>query len=250
MPHRHLIAANWKMNGLHDHISVARAIADGSRDYHARVALFPPATLLSRLADALAGTHVILGGQDCHHADHGPFTGDISASMLKDAGATMILLGHSERRHGHLEPCALVARKAVAALKAGLEPIICIGETLDQRQQGLTRQVLTRQLTDSLPEELDGARFHVSYEPVWAIGSGMIATDEQILEAFALIRSFLNKRFNMTHQPQLLYGGSVNAGNAATLLALEGVSGALVGGASLKAETFLPIIAAAHTAPV
>ena len=250
MPHRHLIAANWKMNGLKDHIPVARAIAEGSRDYHARVALFPPATLLPRLADALAGSHVILGGQDCHHADSGPFTGDISAAMLKDAGASMILLGHSERRHGHLEPCALVARKAVAALKAGLEPIICIGETLDQRQQGLTNQVLTRQLTDSLPDDLNGARFHVSYEPVWAIGTGMIATDAQILEAFALIRDFLNRRFRIQHQPQLLYGGSVNAGNAATLLALEGVSGALVGGASLKAETFLPIVAAAHTAPV
>ena len=250
MPHRHLIAANWKMNGLRDHVSTARAIAEGSRDYHARVALFPPATLLSRLADALKGSHIILGGQDCHHADSGPFTGDISAAMLKDAGAQMILLGHSERRHGHLEPCALVATKAVAALKAGLEPILCIGETLDQRQQGLTTQVLTRQLTDSLPEDLNGTRFHVSYEPVWAIGTGMIATDTQILEAFALIRDFLHRRFKIRHEPQLLYGGSVNASNAATLLALEGVSGALVGGASLKAETFLPIVAAAETAPV
>ncbi|MBW8733906.1 MAG: triose-phosphate isomerase [Asticcacaulis sp.] len=250
MPHRHLIAANWKMNGLNDHIPVARAIAEASRGHRARVALFPPATLLPRLADALAGTDIILGGQDCHHADSGPFTGDISAVMLKDAGAQMILLGHSERRHGHLEPCALVARKAVAALHAGLEPIICIGETLDQREQGLTIQVLTRQLTDSLPADLDGARFHVSYEPVWAIGTGMIATDAQILEAFALIRNFLNKRFNIQHQSQLLYGGSVNASNAASLLALDGVSGALVGGASLKVETFLPIIAAADTAPV
>lgn len=250
MPHRHLIAANWKMNGLTDHIPVARAIAEASRERRARVALFPPATLLPRLADALCGSHIILGGQDCHHADSGPFTGDISAAMLKDAGASMILLGHSERRHGHLEPCSLVARKAIAALNAGLEPIICIGETLDQRQQGLTTQVLTRQLTDSLPDDLTGTRFHVSYEPVWAIGTGMIATDTQILEAFALIRTFLNQRFKLTHQPQLLYGGSVNASNAATLLALEGVSGALVGGASLKAETFLPIVAAADTAPV
>ena len=250
MPHRHLIAANWKMNGLKDRVPIARAIAEGSRGARARVALFPPATLLPILADALKGTGVILGAQDCHHADSGPFTGDLSAAMLKDAGAEMVILGHSERRHGHLEPCALVARKASAALRAGLEPIICIGETLDQRQQGLTSQVLTRQLTDSLPESLKGARFHVSYEPVWAIGTGLIATDKQILEAFALIRDFLNKRFKSDHEPQLLYGGSVKASNAEELLALEGVSGALVGGASLTPEDFLPIVRAAETAPV
>lgn len=250
MPHHHhLIAANWKMNGLRDQIPMARTVAEEARQYPARVALFPPVTLLPLLAEALKGTGVILGGQDCHHADHGAYTGDISAPMLKDVGAQMVLLGHSERRHGHLEPCALVARKAQAALRAGLEPIICIGETLDQRQQGLTIQVLTRQLTDSLPEELRGAIFHVSYEPVWAIGTGLAATDEQILEAFALIRQYIARRFQGDANPHLLYGGSVNAGNARQLLSLKGVSGALVGGASLKAETFLPIIAAAAHAP-
>jgi len=250
MPHRHLIAANWKMNGLKDHIPIARAIADGSRDYHARVALFPPATLLPRLADALAGSHVILGGQDCHHADSGAYTGDISAAMLKDAGASMVILGHSERRHGHLEPCALVARKVQAALRAGLEPIICIGETLDQRQGGLTIPVLSRQLADSLPDELAERPFQVSYEPVWAIGTGLIASDAQILEAFALIRRYLDQRFGAHVAPHLLYGGSVKASNAGQVLALEGVSGALVGGASLTAEDFMPIIAAADSAPV
>ncbi len=250
MPYRHLIAGNWKMNGLKDHIATARAIAEGSRNSRARVALFPPVTLLPLLSEALRGTGVILGGQDCHHADSGPYTGDISATMLKDAGAEMVILGHSERRHGHLEPCALVARKVGAALRAGLEPIICIGETLDQRQQGLTTQVLSRQLTDSLPETLRGAKFHVSYEPVWAIGTGLIATDRQILDAFALIRDFLNNRFRGDHEPQLLYGGSVKASNAEQLLALEGVSGALVGGASLTADDFLPIVKAADTAPV
>ena len=147
------------------------------------------------------------------------------------------------------EPCALVARKARAALKAGLEPVICIGETLHQRQAGLTIQVLQRQLADSLPDELVGAKFHVSYEPVWAIGSGLIASDAQILEAFALIRRHIASRFKGAADPNLLYGGSVNAGNARQLLELEGVSGALVGGASLKVETFLPIITAASKAP-
>lgn len=250
MPYRHLIAANWKMNGLKSQIPVAQAIAAESQKYKARVALFPPYTLLPLLADSLQGTGVILGGQDCHHADGGAYTGDICAAMLKDCGAAMVLLGHSERRHGHLEPCAVVARKAIAALKAGLEPIICIGETLEQRRQGLTSQVLLRQLTDSLPEELKSERFHISYEPVWAIGTGLIATEEQIIEAFALIRGFLNNRFNCVHEPQLLYGGSVKASNAEALLALEGVSGALVGGASLKVEDFMPIVAAAERAPI
>ena len=249
MPHCHLVAANWKMNGLKDSLPLAKTVATFSRDHAARVALFPPATLLPVIADALQGSGVILGGQDCHHADAGPFTGDISAAMLKDAGASMVLLGHSERRHGHLEPCALVARKARAALKAGLEPVICIGETLDQRQAGLTLQVLQRQLNDSLPDELVGAKFHVSYEPVWAIGSGLIASDAQILEAFALIRRHIASRFKGAADPNLLYGGSVNAGNARQLLELDGVSGALVGGASLTAETFLPIITAASKAP-
>lgn len=245
LPQRHLIAANWKMNGLRSAIPMAETIASQSRAHKARIALFPPATLLPVLARALEGSGVVLGGQDCHHADHGPYTGDISAAMLKDAGADMVILGHSERRHGHLEPCALVARKAVAALKAGLEPIICIGETLDQRQAGLTVQVLSKQLNDSLPEDLRGRAFHVSYEPVWAIGTGLTASDEQILEAFALIRKYIDKRFGKEAHPHLLYGGSVKPGNAAHLLKLDGVSGALVGGASLTVEDFMPIVAAA-----
>ncbi len=233
------------MNGLRAQVPVALAIAEGARNHTARVALFPPATLLPVLAEALAGTGIALGGQDCHHADKGAFTGDISAAMLKDAGASLVILGHSERRHGHLEPCALVARKAQAALRAGLEPIICIGETLDQRQSGSTVQVLSKQLNDSLPDELSGQRFHVSYEPVWAIGTGLVATDQQILDAHALIRTYLDRRFKGHAKPQILYGGSVKPHNARHLLGLEGVGGALVGGASLTAEDFLPIIAAA-----
>lgn len=249
MPQTHLIAANWKMNGVKASLPIARTIAEQSRGLNARVALFPPATLLPLMADALQGTDVVFGGQDCHHADSGAYTGDISAVMLKDSGASMVILGHSERRHGHLEPCALVARKSLAALRAGLEPIICIGETLDQRQAGLTIPVLTRQLVDSVTSDLKGQAFHVSYEPVWAIGTGLVATDAQILEAFALIGAHLDKHFG-TAAPQLLYGGSVKASNAAQLLALEGVSGALVGGASLTVEDFMPIIHAADKAPV
>ena len=244
MPQPHLIAANWKMNGLRSQLPVARAIADGARAQRARVALFPPATLLSDMAAVLTETGVALGGQDCHHADHGAYTGDLSAAMLKDAGASMVILGHSERRHGHLEPCALVARKVQAAVRAGLEPIVCIGETLDQRTAGLTAQVLLKQLGDSLPDELTGRAFHVSYEPVWAIGTGLVASDDQILEAHALIRTYLGKRFRGS-EPNILYGGSVKPGNARHLLSLEGVGGALVGGASLTVEDFLPIVAAA-----
>ena len=237
------------MNGLRSALPVAETIAQLSRSYSAQVALFPPTTLLPLMAEALKATSVRLGGQDCHHAEFGAYTGDISASMLKDAGASMVILGHSERRHGHLEPCALVARKTLAALKAGLEPIICIGETLDQRQAGLTRHVLSRQLADSLPTDLIGQAFHVSYEPVWAIGTGLIASDQQILEAISLIRSHLDTRFGEGISCQILYGGSVKPGNARHLLALEGVGGALIGGASLTVEEFMPIVAAADLTP-
>lgn len=182
--------------------------------------------------------------------ESGAYTGDVSATMLKDAGAEMVILGHSERRHGHLEPCALVARKVRAAISVGLEPIICIGETLDQRQAGLTRQVLERQLSDSLPEELKSAAFHVSYEPVWAIGTGLAASDEQIIEAFALIRQHLHRRFGPDFEGHLLYGGSVKPHNARQILNLPGISGALVGGASLSVEEFAPIMAGSDVATV
>lgn len=236
------------MNGLKSHISIAREIAALSAKSTARVVLLPPATLLPILAQALEGTRVELGGQDCHHADSGPYTGDISATMLREAGAKLVMLGHSERRHGHLEPSALVAQKVRAALRAGLEPLVCIGETLEQRAGGLTRQILTKQLNDSLPDELRGQTFHLSYEPVWAIGTGRIATDEQIIEAFALIREFLDRRFSGEAVPHLLYGGSVKPSNAEQILRLEGVSGALVGGASLTAGDFGQIITAADAA--
>lgn len=243
MPHNQLIAANWKMNGLSDILPVARAMADIAGRHTSQVAIFPPATLILRMAEALEDTGVIVGGQDCHPEDGGAFTGDISAAMLKDAGASMVILGHSERRHGHGEGCDLIARKVGAALRAGLVPIICIGETLDQRQAGQTEEVLAQQLRDSLPDDLDGREFHLSYEPVWAIGTGLTASDDQICAAIALVRASVSERFS-TARLRILYGGSVKPDNAAHLLQLDGVGGALVGGASLTVEAFAPIIAA------
>ncbi|WAC48906.1 triose-phosphate isomerase [Asticcacaulis sp. SL142] len=243
-----LIAGNWKMNGLLSSLDEARAVAEGSSDSVVKIAVFPPFTLLHAMSQTLGSdSHIILGGQDCHHEDNGAYTGDISAAQLRDVGARMVLLGHSERRHGHKEPCELVALKVRAAIKAGLEPLICIGETLEQRKEGLTHAVLSKQLRDSLPDDLIGKAFHVSYEPVWAIGTGMIATDDQIIDAFALIRRVISERFGEEFKPHLLYGGSVKPDNAAEVLRLEGVGGALVGGASLKAADFLKII---HSAPL
>jgi len=249
MPNTPFIVGNWKMHGLSEAVAVAGTIARESRTASARLALCPPATLLSRLSVALKDEgHIELGGQDCHYQDQGAFTGDISAAMLRDAGAGLVLLGHSERRHGHKEPCSQVALKVKAALKAGLEPMICVGETLAERESGRTHEVLRRQLRDSLPEELEGKCFHVSYEPVWAIGTGLIATDDQIRDAFALIGKVLTRRFQGQVVPHLLYGGSVKPENAGHLLTLEGVGGLLVGGASLKAQDFLSIIRSAEQA--
>ncbi|UDF02378.1 triose-phosphate isomerase [Asticcacaulis sp. AND118] len=245
MPKHPLIAGNWKMHGLREAIPEVLAIDAASRSARASVAIFPPSTLLCPMREALADSPVRLGGQDCHTEPLGAFTGDLSAEMLKDAGADMVILGHSERRHGHKEACEGVAAKTRAALRAGLEPIICIGETLDQRQEGLTHAVLSKQLRDSLPETLEGQTFHVAYEPVWAIGTGHVPTDDQVVDAMLLIQKHLAKRFHNQVVPHTLYGGSVKPDNARHLLTLDGVDGLLVGGASLKAADFNRIIAAA-----
>lgn len=250
MPKHPLIAGNWKMHGLREAIPEVLAIDAASRASSASVAIFPPSTLLWPLRDALVASSpekspVRLGGQDCHTEPLGAFTGDLSAEMLKDAGADMVILGHSERRHGHKEACEGVSAKVKAALRAGLEPIICIGETLDQRQEGLTHAVLSKQLRDSLPEALEGQTFHVAYEPVWAIGTGHVPTDDQVVDAMLLIQKHLAQRFHNQVVPHTLYGGSVKPDNARHLLSLDGVDGLLVGGASLKAIDFNRIIAAA-----
>jgi triosephosphate isomerase len=241
-----LIAGNWKMNGLASSLAEAKAIAAGVTDSPARVAICPPAILIQQMSQALAGTKVLVGGQDVHWDDAGAFTGDISAEMLADAGAKVVILGHSERRDAYRETDDLVARKVRAALRHGLEPIICVGETLDQRKAGQALAVVTGQVRGSLPPELDGRAFAVAYEPVWAIGTGLTPTTAEIEEVHGAIRETLTAVFGAGAAPiPILYGGSVKPANAAEILHAREVGGALVGGASLKASDFLAIIRAA-----
>jgi triosephosphate isomerase (TIM) len=238
---RKLVAGNWKMNGLADSLAELDSI---STDVPAgvEVLICPPATLLSRAAQAVTGTKVALGGQDCHAEALGAHTGDISAAMLKDAGASYVILGHSERRADHGEMSPHVKAKAEAAQEAGLTPIICIGETLAEREAGRTLGIVKFQLARSLPERLPVV---VAYEPVWAIGTGKVPTLEQIGEVHAFLRTRLVTRYGEDGQGvRLLYGGSVKPSNASEIFAVKDVDGALVGGASLKADDFRPIIAA------
>lgn len=240
-----LIAGNWKMNGTSALLGEARAIAAGLGATPARIAICPPAVLIHRMSEALKGTAVRIGGQDNHWDDAGAFTGDTSAAMLADAGATLVILGHSERRAGYRETDDLVARKAVAALQAGLEPIVCVGETLEQRKAGDALAVVTAQVRGSLPQELGGEAFSVAYEPVWAIGTGLTPTTAEIEDVHRAIRATLTLMFGEAGKAvAILYGGSVKPSNAVEILHADEVGGALVGGASLKAEDFLGIIRA------
>ena len=244
MQTKKLIAGNWKMNGLGASLGEVAALRAGLAEAApaCRVALCPPATLIERMAQA-AGDGVEIGGQDCRAETHGAFTGDVSAAMLKDAGATLVILGHSERRQGHGETDALVAAKAEAALAAGLSPIICVGETLDQREAGRAVEVVRSQIMASLPLALAGAAFAVAYEPVWAIGTGLTPTLEQIEEVHRAVRAAMIERLGLAvAATPILYGGSVKPDNAREILAVPEVGGALVGGASLKAADFLGII--------
>ncbi|MEO8114353.1 MAG: triose-phosphate isomerase [Phenylobacterium sp.] len=240
-----LIAGNWKMNGLAASLEEARAVAAGVANLRARVALCPPATLVHRMSQALAGSPVLVGGQDAHPEATGAFTGDVAAEMLADAGATLVILGHSERRQGHGETDDLVASKAHAALRAGLEPIICVGETLAQRQSGQAVAFVTGQVRGSLPPELAVGAFSVAYEPIWAIGTGLTPTVPEIEEMHRAVRATLLELFGEAGaRTPILYGGSVKPANAGEILHAAEVGGALVGGASLKAEDFLAIIRA------
>ena len=245
---RPLIAGNWKMNGLETALDEARAVA-AAVDAHppaARVAICPPATLIHRLAESLGGTGVEVGGQDCRAEASGAHTGDVAAEMLADAGATLVIVGHSERRAGYAESDALVAAKAGAAHRAGLEPIVCVGETLAEREAGRTLEIVTGQVRGSLPDVLSGKPFAVAYEPVWAIGTGLTPTLDQIEEVHVAIRGVLVELFaDHGARVPILYGGSVKPSNASDILRLRDVGGALVGGASLKAADFLGIIGAA-----
>ncbi|MBB5747475.1 triose-phosphate isomerase [Brevundimonas variabilis] len=247
-----MIVGNWKMNGVSASLDEARALQAALQVGPAavRVALCPPATLIAPMASAFGqatsnAAVVEIGGQDCHPATKGAFTGSISADMLRDAGARLVILGHSERRAGFGETDTDVAAKVEAALTAGLEPIICIGETLEQRKAGAAIAVVQAQIAGSLPQALVGRAFAVAYEPVWAIGTGLTPTLEQIAEVHAAIREAMVGTLGETAATTpILYGGSVNPGNARKILGVEDVGGALVGGASLKAADFISIVRA------
>nr|WP_294523649.1 triose-phosphate isomerase [uncultured Rhodopila sp.] len=240
-----LIAGNWKMNCLSaEAIALAEAIAAGASGITAELLVCPTALHVAAVAKALAGTAVAVGGQDCHQATHGAHTGDIAAPMLRDAGAGWVILGHSERRQNHGETDELVREKTVAAVEAGLRPIVCVGETADQRSGGQETEVVGWQLAGSLPKPFDGV---IAYEPVWAIGTGKTATEQDVAVMHAFIREELVRQFGDAGQTvRILYGGSVKASNAVSLMAVPDVGGALVGGASLNAEEFLTIARAAR----
>lgn len=244
---RPLIAGNWKMNGLMASVAEAKAVADSL--WHdpvaVDVAVCPPFTLVASLATALRGSTLAVGGQDCHFAPNGAYTGDISAPMLADAGATIVILGHSERRALHNEKDADVSAKVDAALEAGLKPVICLGESFEQRHAGRTLEIIEKRLKLSFPDTLAGTDFVIAYEPFWAIGTGLTPTLEQIEEVHVAIRQIVAARFGDSGaKAPILYGGSVKPDNAGAILKVAEVGGALVGGASLKAKDFLAIIRA------
>lgn len=242
---RGLIAGNWKMNGLAALLEEARRVRDALGSNDPDVMICPPATLLGPLALLAKGSLLGVGAQDCHASPSGAHTGDISAEMIADAGGAAVIVGHSERRADHGETSAAVRAKTEAAHRAGLMAIVCVGETAGARAADLTLDIAARQLAASLPDGATAANTAVAYEPVWAIGTGLTATSADIGQVHEYIRNALASRFgDEGRRMRVLYGGSVNPKNARDILAMGNVSGALVGGASLKAADFLAIIAA------
>lgn len=244
-----LVAGNWKMNGLGaslEELVALRRELEARPLVEADVMVCPPATLLSRAADILAGSGIALGAQDCSPLPAGAHTGDISTEMLADAGATAIIVGHSERRIDHGETDALIDEKAQAAYRAGLTAIICVGETKTHYRAGETLDVLRGQLEGSVPEAATAETTVIAYEPVWAIGSGLTPTPEDVAEVHGFIRATLNTLLGESQSGamRILYGGSVKPGNARALLSVANVNGALVGGASLKTSDFNGILSA------
>ena len=244
-----LVAGNWKMNGLRSSAKelarIAQACAKAPKP-KAEVMICPPVQLIWPYKDKIKGSPVKLGGQDCHTGVSGAHTGDVSAHMLADIGAKAVIVGHSERRTDHGEDSKLVRQKAEAALSQGLVAIICLGETLAERDKGQTIRVIGKQLKESVPDGSTSKNTVIAYEPVWAIGTGKTPTLEDIAKAHKALRSRLQKRFGADGDLfRILYGGSVKPGNAQEILAIDNVNGALVGGASLKASDFMPIIKAA-----
>ena len=245
MARKKLIAGNWKMNGLlSDGIDLAKNVASGVKALgkpQCEFLVCPPFTLLTSVKKALRGAKVALGAQDCHVTEKGAHTGDISPLMLKDLGCTYVILGHSERRADHGESNELVCQKAEAAHKASLKTVICIGETLQQREAG--KAVCREQILGSVPADSSAADTVIAYEPVWAIGTGKVPTTADVEEVHATVRKVLAQKLGKANanKMRILYGGSVKPSNAKELLSLPDVDGALIGGASLKAEDFLSI---------
>ncbi len=242
---RKLAAGNWKMNGSAAALAEVGALIAAHPAPACEMLLCPPATLIAQMAAAARSSALQVGGQDCHPKASGAHTGDVSAAMLKDAGASHVILGHSERRADHGETDALVQTKAEAALAAGLIAIVCLGETEAERDAGQTLDVIGRQLAGSVPQAATAQTLVIAYEPVWAIGTGRTPTLDQIAEVHAFLRARLTLRFGASAaQMRLLYGGSVKPSNAAEIFAVPHVDGALVGGASLKSADFGAIVAA------
>ena len=246
-----LIAGNWKMNGTRAEAAVfldqLRALKPEVRPRR-QLLICPPATLIAGMAEPLAALGVKVGGQNCHPGANGAFTGDISAGMLRDAGSSHVIVGHSERRAMHGETDQQVLVKALAARRHDLIPIICVGETLAEREDGHAETVVRKQVRDSVPDGIEGEALVVAYEPVWAIGTGRAATLEDIRAMHHVIREALSGKSDDAECGLILYGGSVKPDNAAGILATDGVDGALIGGASLEADQFLPIVRAGASA--
>ena len=244
-----LAAGNWKMNGTGAALAELQALVAAHPAPACEMLICPPATLIASAAAMMAGTALAIGGQDCHSKASGAHTGDVSATMLKDAGASHVILGHSERRTDHGETSALVKAKSEAALAAGLTAVVCIGETEAERDAGTTLDICGSQLHGSLPAGASAANTVVAYEPVWAIGTGRTPTIAQIAEVHAFLRAELVKALGEDgNGVRILYGGSVKPSNAAEIFAVPHVDGALVGGASLKAADFGAIVAALSAA--
>lgn len=247
MARKIMIAGNWKMNGqLEDGVNLAKAVAAEVKKLGKPSCEFlvcPPFTLLYSVKKALRGAKVSLGAQDAHFANKGAHTGDISPAMLKDLGCAYVILGHSERRADHFESNELVAKKAAAAYDNGLKTVICIGETEKQRDEGKTIEVCSEQILGSVPDNADASNTVIAYEPVWAIGTGKTPTAADVEEVHAAVRKVLAKKLGKgtANKMRILYGGSVKPGNAKEFLSLPDVDGALIGGASLKAEDFMAI---------
>ncbi|WP_270728590.1 triose-phosphate isomerase [Shimia sp. Alg240-R146] len=241
---RKLAAGNWKMNGTSAALAELEALNAAPADANTDILICPPATLITRAAQVASDTSVYIGGQDCHTATSGAHTGDIAADMLIDAGASHVILGHSERRENHGESNEDVRTKAQTAWDAGLGTVICVGETLSEREADNTLDIIGGQLAGSIPDAATGENLVVAYEPVWAIGTGKVPTLAQIGDVHDFIRMRLERRFGegVGRTVPVLYGGSVKPTNATEIFSVSNVDGALVGGASLKAADFQPII--------